>query len=251
MGSSGEAVQEQAPAPGGGVLLARWTTLRIPPGGIVLRTTDDGSPAMGPVKVELSLAMWPHWLDMTVRHATTASKARKRVLASHAANDSSSLHDALTEEFQAGVQSISASAFALDGLYAELDEVAVIPQTTKDLWTKNRTSRAKRLAEVLRLTSVIPNHRFTKLRTGIVTVFRFRDEAVHPVARFAEPLLARPRSPRRRQPSLSGLQRGERPQRPELCHRGAPIRFRASAPAGHRRPARLGRASQDCAPDPR
>ncbi len=183
--------QGQMPAPPqGGVLVARWTTLRIPAGGIVIRMNeDDGSTEVDPVKVELSLAMWPHWLDMALRHASAAARAHKQVMAAHEAGDSEGLHKALNEEFQASVQAIAAAGFCLDGLYGELDAVAVIPQPTRDTWTKNRTSRAKRLAEVVRLTCDIQQSRFTTLRTGILTMFRFRDEAVHPAARFAEPLL--------------------------------------------------------------
>lgn len=83
----------------------------------------------------------------------------------------------------------AAAAFTVDALYAVLDDLVQVPQATKDAWTRNRTSRGKRLAEVIRLASILPTAECATLRTGLSTVFKYRDEAVHPASRFHAPLV--------------------------------------------------------------
>lgn len=72
----------------GGVVIAKWTSLRIPVGGLVLRATDDGTIEIDPVQVEVSLNMWPHRLDVALRHMKQADEMHKEVLAAHASKDS-------------------------------------------------------------------------------------------------------------------------------------------------------------------
>lgn len=175
-----------APRPGG-ILIARWETLRIPAGGLVLRVGSGGL-QLDPVVPELALEMWPHWFEIALRHASAARESHAQFLA---ARDSQSptIGRHLDEELQSSIQTITSMAFAVDAFYGSLVEQIKLPPSTKAAWTQNKTPRHARVVEAIRIGSVLRNDQVRSLKRGLSSLFRFRDWAVHPPADFRHPLL--------------------------------------------------------------
>jgi hypothetical protein len=180
--------QPAAPVPQpGGILVARWQTLRIPAGALVLRLGSGGL-QLDPVVPELALEMWPHWLEIALRHASAARESHGKLLA---ARDSQSptTGQHLDEELQSSIQTITATAFAVDAFYGSWVEQINLSPLTKAAWTQNKTPRHARILEAIRIGSVLRNDQVQSLKRVLSSVFRFRDWAVHPPADFRQPVL--------------------------------------------------------------
>lgn len=181
--------EEEAAPSGGGVLVPRWTSLRIPAGGLRLSIGPDGGFQADPLVVEVTMDMWPHWLEIAIRHWRRSQAAHADLLAAHEAGDSDAVHAALSTEFQESMQAISSSAFALDALLGAISEQWPPPQSIREAWSRNSTPRTGRLLEMARRTSRLTNEEVRSIKTGIRSVFRFRDWAVHPPRDFRQPHL--------------------------------------------------------------
>jgi hypothetical protein len=177
-----------APVPQpGGILIARWQTLRIPAGGLVLRLGGGGL-QMDPVVPELALEMWPHWFEIALRQARAARESHVQLLAARD-SQSTTTGQHLDEELQNSIQTVTAMAFAVDAFYGSLVEQIELPPSTKAAWAKDRTPRHARVLEAIRSASVLRNDQVRSLKRGLSSLFMFRDWAVHPPADFRRPLL--------------------------------------------------------------
>ncbi|HXA30109.1 MAG TPA: hypothetical protein VN193_15315 [Candidatus Angelobacter sp.] len=171
----------------GGILMARWQTLRIPAGGIVLRVGSGGL-QLEPVVPELALEMWPHWFEIALRHASVARQHHAQLLnARDCQSPTTGQH--LDDELQSSIQTITAMAFAVDAFYGSLLEQINVAPSTKAAWAHNKTPRHARVLEAIRLGSVLRNDQVRSLKRGLSSLFKFRDWAVHPPADFRHPLL--------------------------------------------------------------
>ena len=86
------------------------------------------------------------------------------------------------------MQGISASAFSLEAFYASVDERILPDEELAKRWAKNRTARAVRISETLIRAFKITHTGRAVLRKNLEEVFKFRDYAVHPPARFRKPI---------------------------------------------------------------
>jgi hypothetical protein len=168
------------------VFITEGMSLRIPVGGLVIPL--DGS-EMPPVKIEVVLDTWRYWLNIATGHVDNAVGAHAKLVAAHAANDDQAKGAALEEEFTSSIQGISASAFSLEAFYASVNERIPADEELAKRWAKNRTARTVRICEILIRAFMITHPGRKILRENLEQVFKFRDYAVHPPARFREPIM--------------------------------------------------------------
>lgn len=161
-------------------------SLRIPAGGLVISLDGSGIP---PVKFEVVLNTWRYWLNIATGHVNDAVRAHTDLLAAHAENDDPAKGHAFEAEFTSSMQAISASAFSLEAFYASVNERIPPDEELAKRWAKNRTARTARICETLIRSFKITHPGRAVLRKNLEEVFRFRDYAVHPPARFREPIM--------------------------------------------------------------
>lgn len=168
------------------VFITEGMSLRIPAGGLVIPV--DGS-AVPPVKFEVALDTWRYWLKIATGHVDNAVTAHEELLAAHAESDDSAKGSALESEFIYSMQGLSASAFSLEAFYASVDERILPDEELSKRWAKNRTARVVRISETLIRAFKITHAGRMVLLKNLEEVFKFRDYAVHPPARFREPIM--------------------------------------------------------------
>src|ERR1700733_5059388 len=93
------------------VFITEGMSIRIPPGGLVISLDKSKVP---PLKIEVALDTWRHWLRIANTHVETAMSAHAVLLTAHADNDDPAKGVALEDEFTSSMQAVSASAFSLD-----------------------------------------------------------------------------------------------------------------------------------------
>jgi hypothetical protein len=99
------------------------------------------------------------------------------------------LGDALGREFEASMQAIAASSFALDSFYAAVKERIEIPAELTETWRRNRRARWKQMAEVFRRAFALNEAAATALRASFKELAKYRQWAVHPPADQRTPVL--------------------------------------------------------------
>ena len=99
---------------------------------------------------------------------------------------------ALADEFQAALQTISASVFALDAFYGVINEmVPPLSASEKDARRRSRAGRAVWVADAIGRASRMPNDVRKAMTKSVHMAFELRDGAVHPL-HFAEPYATHP-----------------------------------------------------------
>jgi len=172
----------------GGIYASRWTTIQFPASAIVL-TLQDGEPKVEVQRVEVSLDVWPHWLEIGLQHSKDAGRAHQSLLSALAAEDQPGVHDALESELRLAMQATSAAAFVLDALGISIASRHVVPKNVTDAWAANRTCRAARVCYLIQSVGRVSNAQMKLLRRTVGSAFSFRNWAVHPPADFHRPLL--------------------------------------------------------------
>ena len=168
------------------VFITEGMSLRVPAGGLVISLDGSETP---PVKFEVALDTWRYWLNIATGHVDNAVRAHAELLAAHAANDDPAKGHALEAEFTSSMQGISTSAFSLEAFYASVVERIPTDEELAKRWAKNRTARTTRICETLIRAFKITHPGRKLLRENLEQVFKFRDYAVHPPARFREPIM--------------------------------------------------------------
>jgi hypothetical protein len=105
------------------------------------------------------------------------------------AKNNDGIGNALRAEFSSGMQTMMASAIAIEAYYACIKDRIEIPEELVRCWQKNGLARYKQIAETLRLAFPMKNESFKQVRDALKEIYRFRDMAVHPPAKAATPLL--------------------------------------------------------------
>lgn len=77
----------------------------------------------------------------------------------------------------------------IEAFYASVDEHIPTDKELAKRWAKNRTARTVRICETLIRAFKVTHPGRTILRDNLEEVFKFRDYAVHPPARFREPVM--------------------------------------------------------------
>lgn len=170
--------------PTGGVFISRGMRLAIKNLRISLR--EDGS-FESAADIHLSLDLCPYWLELAMSRAAEADAAHKELVASWAVAAPEQRAAHMEAEFSASMQSIMASAIALDAFYASTKEHVPLPSDLVDRWRENGTARYKQITEVLRRAYEVRPRGAVALRAALEEVQRFRDWAVHPPARARQP----------------------------------------------------------------
>lgn len=170
-----------------GVFVTRGMRLQIPEGGLTISLRPDGA-LDSTMRLQVTLDMCPYWLEIAVAHLSIASKARNEGLEARARADDAGVGTSLEREFSSGMQAITSAAIALDALYATVRDRTSIPQNVVDTWRRKRTARHRQVSEVFRRAFRVRPRGFSNLSQAVAEVFRFRDLAVHPPARFTDPV---------------------------------------------------------------
>lgn len=167
-----------------GVRVTRGVQLRIPPGGLVLPL--DGSPPP-PLRYELRLDVWIHWMALAVRAEKEAFTARIALRRALSQENDGAVAQAMERELQAGMQLAGATAFALDAVYDSTKQRLPAGLLPEWAWRQNRTSRPARIVETIRVASTIDARTARRAKSNTATIFKWRDWAVHPEAQFKDP----------------------------------------------------------------
>jgi hypothetical protein len=130
--------------------------------------------------------VWPHWLDIAIDHAVAARVSRLSL--EEAVRDGvDDVAQLLRSESQASVVAMSGAAIALDSFHGTL-------RTRRDMtdydrkWSDARTPRHARITELICATFKLENAAASQAADLVQDLFKFRDWAVHPPARFEDPV---------------------------------------------------------------
>jgi hypothetical protein len=180
--------QPPTPAPSpGGVHISRGVTARIPAGGLVIQMTGAG-PAIAEARLELQLDTCIHWLEIALEHLAEAKSVQGTLLKAKSAG-TTDFGTLLDREFKASVQASVAAATFFEALYAATLERLPTKPTLPSPRRRQRQSRYAKVTEQLRQSFGLKKQGTANLRSVLGEVYRFRDEAVHPSAKFSEPVL--------------------------------------------------------------
>jgi hypothetical protein len=174
------------PSPGG-VHISRGVTPRIPAGGLVIHMNAAGSP-MGVARLELQLDTCIHWFEIALENLAQA-KSGQAALLQLKADGATDFGTLLDREFKASVQASVAAATFFEALYAATVERMPTRPTPPGPNRRQRQARYAKVAEQLRQAFGLKKQGTANLRSVLSEVYRFRDEAVHPSAKFSEPIL--------------------------------------------------------------
>lgn len=170
-----------------GVFVSRGMTVAIPAGGLVLSLDKSGKPT-GSLTLHLHFDVCPTWFELALRHLEDAKNRQCARIAAWNTSDEDSKAATLEREFEASMQSIMASAIAVDAFYAVIQTKVKIPSTIITQWRKKRTPRYAQISEVLRNAFTLKPKGTAILRKDLKEIYRFRDLAVHPSGKIDAPL---------------------------------------------------------------
>lgn len=177
---------EYPPSPG--ITVLKWDSLRIPIGGLLATIGENGEPDIS-LKVTTRINAWMHWLDIALQHLRSAQAAHEDAVVSRQRGDVQLPHEAILREYQASLQSSCACAYSAEAFWYALLDYNVVPQERLDEWKLARTARPKRLWSTILLASRIPRASQGTLRQGVISLFEFRNIAIHPGLPFEDPVL--------------------------------------------------------------
>lgn len=158
------------------------SALRIPEGGLEVSIGEDGKPSAHLRKIEVSLDVWPYWLDIAIDNAIVAREARAELQTAATEGRDADKGPHLVDECKASMIACSAGAFALDAFYESVREQLPELEALVRQWNDARTPRHRRILETIRRIAPFSNEETKQLRRSIGELFRFRAWAVHPPA---------------------------------------------------------------------
>ncbi len=171
----------------GGVFISRGMSIQIPVGGLKISLGGDTEPDMS-LTLHVSLDIHPYWLEIALSHLERASAAHEEVLTSWKNEDQQQKGRSLEADFVESLQSIMASAIAVDAFYAVVKRHTTIPPKTLTAWKTQRTARYRQIAEVFRRAFLVGPQSAAQMRSHLKELFKWRDWSVHPSSRFDQPL---------------------------------------------------------------
>ncbi len=176
------------PQPSGDVFVIKGMQLTIPPGGLALRFSEEGTIELANLTLHVGLDMCSHWLQIAYDHLQVAESNNRDVQLHLADSDGEQLGIALEKEFSAAMQAITASAIAVDAFYAAVKERIQVPAELSSASKVKGTARYKQISEILRVAFSIGPKSHQQVRATLKEVMRFRDWAVHPPAKIGAPV---------------------------------------------------------------
>lgn len=178
---------QSASTPDQGVFITKGMQISIP--SFSIGFNEDGTIEAGSVSFHTGINLCPYWLEIAYEHLLCAENASDDLLNAKEAQDDEQIADTLRAEFIAGMQTIMASAIAMDAYYATVKEYFEIPEELTRTWRKNRTARYKQIAEVLRRAFPMTEKSAKQLRDILKQNTDFRDKAIHPPSGTTAPAL--------------------------------------------------------------
>ena len=175
------------PSASRGIHISRGVTPRIPVGGLVIRIGADGVPTTS-AHLELQLDTCIHWLEIAVENLARAKAANEGLISSRAAG-ATDFGALLDQEFKASIQASVAAATFFEALHAATLERMPVRPTAKGSNRRQRPARYSVVTEAVRQAFGLKKQGTSNLRSVLREVYRFRDEAVHPSAKFSEPVM--------------------------------------------------------------
>jgi hypothetical protein len=159
--------------------------------GFSFRINAEGGIEADPISVSTDIDLCPYWLNIALGHLLHAEQANNVLIGEREkeTEDPEKIANALETEFTSGMQTIMASAIAIDAYYARIKERIEIIKELSRIWRENKISRDKQIAEVIRIAFPMKNESVKKLRNALKEIFRFRGMAVHPPSGNTQPQL--------------------------------------------------------------
>jgi hypothetical protein len=157
--------------------------------GLSLTIGNDGKIEADSVSLSAFFDICPHWLDIASEHLLHTEQANHDLMSAIEAKNNDGIGNALQAEFSSGMQTMMASAIAIEAYYACIKDRIVIPEKLVRCWQENRLARYKQIAETLRIAFPMRNETFKQVRDALKEIYHFRDMAVHPPAKTASLLL--------------------------------------------------------------
>lgn len=130
---------------------------------------------------ELRTDIFDDWLLIAERASEDSGAARKEALEAPL-DDNEAFASAVQREFEASMIAVAASAFALDAFFASVVEHA--PDARVSAGSRDAT-----IYETFKRAFALSHAQLTTVREPLRMIFRFRRDAVHPPATWAEPVL--------------------------------------------------------------
>jgi len=158
----------------------------MPTGGVATlsasRVRDQDGVLRLQVNVDTGMVQtWPNWLVIAFSRLQEANSARQRLTQATASGDGEAEASVLIEEYQAGLQAISSTVFALDALYGVITPMIPAPEAEKARRNQRNDGRAVWVADaIIRASARMPNDVRKTLTENIHRAYRARDLAVHP-----------------------------------------------------------------------
>lgn len=169
---------------GGGIFIVKNSSLRV--SDLSISIGPDGAMASN-LTVSLAMNVFPYWLEIAQEQMTAVESASAVVKEAWYGTDDRALVDAMERECRASMQTIVASAIAMDAFYAFLRRHVPLPEEMSLAWRTNRTARHKQISEILRRGIRLGPDSAIRIRNVLRELFRYRDMAVHPKAVFTSP----------------------------------------------------------------
>jgi len=171
-----------------GVIVSRAMPGATPADGLAIPIGEDPKPASR-LPYVAHFDVCPTWLELAIRHLSDAQVAQAARVGAWKGVDDNSMAGALEWEFEASMQSIMASAIAVDAFCAVVQTRVQPPQSLIDQWREKRIPRYSQISEVLRIAFSLTAKEASSLRQNLGEIFRFRDLAIDPSAKSVAPIL--------------------------------------------------------------
>lgn len=178
---------DQPTVPDPGIFVTSGMQVTIP--SFSIRIKNDGSIEADSVTLHTRIDLCPYWIEIALGHLEESDKAHDALMVGKQSKNDEEIAKALQKEFIAGMQTIMASAIAIDAYYSNIRERSNLPDELIDTWKKNRTARYVQVAEVLRRAFLIKKDPVCKLRAALKEIYGYRDKAVHPPSGITAPVL--------------------------------------------------------------
>lgn len=134
--------------PDSGIFVIKGMQISIPEFSMLL--APEGWLEADQIIIHTGLDLCPFWLEIAFEHLLRTEKANDSLMIAKKAQNNKRIADALQEEFTAGMQTIMASAIAMDAYYANVKERIDISKELIKAWLDNGTARYNQTAEVIR-----------------------------------------------------------------------------------------------------
>lgn len=173
--------------PDPGLFITKGMIVSIPK--FSLSINENGEITSNGMIIHTGLDMCPYWVEIAYEHLGKTEDIHNQLISAKNVNNEPLMGDLLQNEFISGMQSIMAGCIAIESYYASIKDFAGIPESLKQTWRKKRTARYRQIAETLKMTFIIPQDTFQKIREFLKQSFGLRDMAVHPKYGTDQPVL--------------------------------------------------------------